>query len=140
MITTTCFYLFHPSSIRKSISVYKIYAVMWRCWDLMICGFDYYYYYETWLGGSVIWVLYWLGGQCSRRCLFSVAAVLCGIPAYCLSIIDVYRRWALAYGLCVLISELWRQKSKLTNAIILKIFRKFKLFRKRRTNVIPTCS
>ena len=23
----------------------------------------------------------------------------CGIPAYCLSIIDVYRRWALAYGL-----------------------------------------
>jgi len=29
-----------------------------------------------------------------------VAAVLCGIPAFCLSIIDVYRRSALAYGFC----------------------------------------
>ena len=47
-----------------------------------------------------MWVLCWLGVQCSRRCLFSVAAVLCGIPAYCLSIIDVYRRWVLAYGFC----------------------------------------
>ena len=27
-----------------------------------------------------------------------VAAVLCGVAAYCLSISDVYRRWALAMG------------------------------------------
>jgi len=38
---------------------------------------------------SLMWVLCWLGVQCSCRCLFSVAAVLCGIPAYCLSIINV---------------------------------------------------
>jgi len=43
-------------------------------------------------GGSLMGLLCCLGVQCSRRCLFSVAAVLSGFPAYFLSIIDVYRR------------------------------------------------
>ena len=35
----------HQVFIRKSISVHKIHAAVQRWWDLIVCGFDYYYYY-----------------------------------------------------------------------------------------------
>jgi len=56
---------------------------------------------RAWGGGvfcNVGIVLTW-GAMVTLVSIF-VAAALCGIPAYCLSIIDVYRRWALDYGLC----------------------------------------